>query len=74
MHMHVEDHFTIERVTRSLPDGDAAKREVYRRLVRLSKYPTSSQVQTVLDQVVAEMKPPPQRARARKHKGSYVWK
>jgi hypothetical protein len=72
MMMHFWDHQHIEHTAASLPDdcGDVFKQEVLRRLHRLSKYPTSLQVQTVVDAVLRELKPPPERAQWGSHVSS----
>lgn len=49
LHMHVWDHDHIEHTARSFVDGDAFKREVLRRLYRVSKYPTTQQINGVID-------------------------
>jgi hypothetical protein len=72
MYLHLWDHNDIEHEAQSMPDAGEFKREVIRRLYRVSKYPTSAQVRTVIDQVVAEMKPLPERPQ--RTRGTYVWK
>jgi hypothetical protein len=60
MHMHFEDHRYIESIAQSFRNAEEFKRKVFHRLHRV--YPTSRQIEAVIDQVLAEMKPRTQRA------------